>query len=79
MCVMYWRAMPCCAVLCLLAADEGIPDFWLTAITNHDLIGEYVTERDAEVRAPDHARLQQPLLFLCTQVLVCRVLDAIHA
>jgi nucleosome assembly protein 1-like 1 len=30
-------------------ADEGIPDFWLTAITNHDLLGEYVTERDAEV------------------------------
>uniref|UniRef100_A0A383V5W6 Nucleosome assembly protein n=1 Tax=Tetradesmus obliquus TaxID=3088 RepID=A0A383V5W6_TETOB len=29
--------------------DEGIPDFWLTAITNHDLLGEYVTERDAEV------------------------------
>ncbi|KAF8057726.1 NAP1 [Scenedesmus sp. PABB004] len=30
-------------------ADEGIPDFWLTAITNHDMLGEYVTERDAEV------------------------------
>lgn len=36
----------CC---CGCAADEGIPDFWLTAITNHDMLGEYVTERDAEV------------------------------
>jgi hypothetical protein len=40
--------MLCCAVLCY-AADEGIPDFWLTAMANHDMIGEYVTERDAEV------------------------------
>jgi hypothetical protein len=38
----------CCAVLCCVA-DEGIPDFWLTAMANHDMIGEYVTERDAEV------------------------------
>lgn len=30
--------------------DQGIPDFWLTAMANHDMIGEYVTERDAEVR-----------------------------
>eukprot|EP00879_Flechtneria_rotunda_P006760 GHRR01007104.1.p1 GENE.GHRR01007104.1~~GHRR01007104.1.p1 ORF type:complete len:348 (+),score=127.01 GHRR01007104.1:91-1134(+) len=29
--------------------DEGIPDFWLTAITNHEMVGEYVTEKDAEV------------------------------
>jgi nucleosome assembly protein 1-like 1 len=33
------------------APDTGIPDFWLTAMTNHDMIGEYVTERDAEVLA----------------------------
>lgn len=31
--------------------DAGIPDFWLTALTNHDMVGEYVTERDAEVLA----------------------------
>lgn len=30
-------------------ADSGIPEFWLTAITNHDMLGEYVSERDAEV------------------------------
>lgn len=30
-------------------SDQGIPDFWLTAITNHDMLGEYVTERDAAV------------------------------
>lgn len=29
-------------------ADEGIPDFWLTALTNHDMVGEYVREQDAE-------------------------------
>lgn len=29
--------------------DQGIPDFWLTAMANHDMIGEYVTERDADV------------------------------
>jgi nucleosome assembly protein 1-like 1 len=33
------------------APDSGIPDFWLTAMTNHDMVGEYVTERDAEVLA----------------------------
>ena len=31
--------------------DSGIPDFWLTAMTNHEMVGELVTERDAEVRA----------------------------
>lgn len=29
--------------------DEGIPDFWLTAIVNHDMVGEYVKEQDAKV------------------------------
>lgn len=34
---------------CVSVADQGIPDFWLTAMANHDMIGEYVTERDADV------------------------------
>ncbi|GBF96552.1 hypothetical protein Rsub_09135 [Raphidocelis subcapitata] len=31
--------------------DAGIPEFWLTAMTNHEMVGELVTERDAEVLA----------------------------
>jgi hypothetical protein len=30
--------------------DTGIPDFWLMAMTNHDIVGEFITERDSEVR-----------------------------
>jgi hypothetical protein len=41
--------------------DEGIPDFWLTAMANHDMIGEYVTERDAEVRPAWSAALCYPM------------------
>lgn len=29
--------------------DSGLPDFWLTALTNHELIGDQITDRDAEV------------------------------
>lgn len=36
-------------MVCDAVADQGIPDFWLTAMANHDMIGEYVTERDADV------------------------------
>ncbi|KAI8466552.1 MAG: nucleosome assembly protein-domain-containing protein [Monoraphidium minutum] len=31
--------------------DTGIPEFWLTAMTNHEMVGELITERDAEVLA----------------------------
>jgi hypothetical protein len=36
-------------------ADAGIPEFWLTAMTNHEMVGELITERDAEV-GPDSPR-----------------------
>jgi hypothetical protein len=32
-------------------ADEGIPEFWLTAMSNHEAIGGLVSDRDAEVLA----------------------------
>jgi hypothetical protein len=34
-----------------VCADEGIPDFWLNAMTNHDMVGEFITEVDSEVLA----------------------------
>jgi Nucleosome assembly protein (NAP) len=46
-CCCVWHNAPHC--LAAPNADEGIPDFWLTAMTNHDMLSEYVTERDAEV------------------------------
>lgn len=39
-------------------ADTGIPEFWLTAMTNHEMVGELVTERDAEVGDSAHNRLK---------------------
>lgn len=31
--------------------DEGIPEFWLTAMSNHDAIGGLISDRDADVLA----------------------------
>jgi nucleosome assembly protein 1-like 1 len=31
-------------------APKGIPEFWLTALKNHSIIGEQITENDEEVR-----------------------------
>jgi len=31
--------------------DQGIPDFWLNAMTNHDMVGEFITEADSGVLA----------------------------
>lgn len=30
-------------------ADEGVPDFWLNALANHNKVGPFITERDSEV------------------------------
>lgn len=30
-------------------ADKGVPDFWLTAMSNHEAIGGLISDRDAEV------------------------------
>ncbi len=30
-------------------ADEGVPDFWLTAMTNNSILSAEITDRDAEV------------------------------
>ncbi|MEW5306877.1 MAG: hypothetical protein WDW36_009314 [Sanguina aurantia] len=29
--------------------DEGIPEFWLNSFANHNKVGQFITERDAEV------------------------------
>lgn len=29
--------------------DEGVPDFWLNALANHNKVGPFITERDSEV------------------------------
>ena len=34
-----------------VASDQGIPDFWLNAMTNHDMVGEFITEADSGVLA----------------------------
>lgn len=31
---------------------KGIPEFWLTALKNHQVIGEMITEKDEEVTVP---------------------------
>lgn len=31
------------------SADEGIPEFWLNSFANHNKVGQFITERDAEV------------------------------
>lgn len=39
---------------------KGIPQFWLTALKNHAIIGEQITEKDEEVRVLRAGRAGQP-------------------
>ena len=51
-----------------LLSDGPIPEFWLTALANHDKISPYITERDNEV-------LAYLEVCLCPQTRVASVLS----
>lgn len=42
--------------------DEGLKEFWLTALANHDAVGNYISERDAEVLK--HLQVRPSAVFL---------------
>lgn len=46
------------------ADAKGIPEFWLTALKNHSIIGEQITEKDEEVRWQNEACACSALILL---------------